>query len=86
MGRTRGILSVLLCGPLLFAAQRVAQQPEFDVLIRGGTVVDGTGAARFRADIGIKGDRIARVSRTPIEATRGRRVRPGTTDAGPTCG
>jgi len=31
----------------------------FDLLIRKGTVIDGTGAARFDGDIGIRGDRIA---------------------------
>jgi N-acyl-D-amino-acid deacylase len=32
-----------------------------DWILRGGTVVDGTGAARFRADVAISGDRIAAV-------------------------
>jgi N-acyl-D-amino-acid deacylase len=31
---------------------------EVDMVIRNGTVVDGTGAARFRADVAIAGDRI----------------------------
>jgi N-acyl-D-amino-acid deacylase len=34
-------------------------QPAYDVVIRGGTVYDGTGAAGRRADVGIRGDRIA---------------------------
>ena len=33
----------------------------FDLLIRGGTVIDGTKAPRFDADVGIKDDRIAAV-------------------------
>ena len=30
---------------------------EFDVIIRGGTVVDGTRLPRYRADVGIKDER-----------------------------
>jgi N-acyl-D-aspartate/D-glutamate deacylase len=39
------------------------QAPEFDVLIRNGQVLDGTGAAAVSADIGIRSDRIAAVGR-----------------------
>ena len=35
---------------------------EYDVLIRGATLYDGTGAAPRRADVALRGDRIARVS------------------------
>ena len=36
-------------------------QQQFDVIIRGGTVYDGTGRAPRKADVGIKGDRITAV-------------------------
>ena len=34
---------------------------EYDVLLMGGVVVDGTGSKPFIADIGVKGDRIVAV-------------------------
>ncbi|MDA0276947.1 MAG: D-aminoacylase, partial [Proteobacteria bacterium] len=33
----------------------------YDLIIRDGTVVDGTRAARFRADLGVRGERIAAI-------------------------
>jgi len=41
-----------------------------DLVIRGGTIVDGTGRARFEGDVAIDGDRIAALGRV---AARGRR-------------
>lgn len=38
-----------------------AQEPAFDILLRGGRVLDGTGNPWFRADVGIRDGRIARV-------------------------
>src|SRR3990172_3705475 len=62
---------------------------DFDLLIRGGSVVDGSGAPAFRADVGVRGDRIAAVGVLPdagaaavIEATD-RVVCPGFIDAHP---
>lgn len=48
--------ALLLC--LLLAGQ-VAAQPQFDIVIRGGTVIDGTGGAPYRADVGIVRGHIA---------------------------
>ena len=36
---------------------------EFDTLIKGGTVIDGTRVPRYRADIGIKNGKIAKIGR-----------------------
>jgi dihydroorotase/N-acyl-D-amino-acid deacylase len=63
-------LVVSALGPV----QAHAQAPRYDLLITGGTVVDGTGAARYPGDVAITGDRIVLVSRTAIPRTSARRV------------
>lgn len=56
-----------------------------DVVIRGGSVVDGTGAPARRADVGVQGDRIVQIgdvtadAPTVIDAT-GKAVTPGFID------
>jgi N-acyl-D-amino-acid deacylase len=51
----------------LAPALRVEAQPRFDLVIRGGTLLDGTGAPGFRADLGINADAIAAVGTIPAE-------------------
>src|SRR3712207_6986258 len=58
---------------------------EADLVIRGGTVIDGTGRDAFEADVAVKDGRIAAVGEVPgrgreeIDA-RGRVVTPGFVD------
>lgn len=57
----------------------------YDLIIRNGTVVDGSGAPRYRADVGIKDGRIAQVGRINDRATEtidaeGHVVAPGFVD------
>jgi N-acyl-D-amino-acid deacylase len=44
-----------------FAASLAFAQADFDVVIRGGTVYDGSGGKPVKADVGIKGDKVVRV-------------------------
>ncbi|CAN5871536.1 D-aminoacylase [soil metagenome] len=77
----RGIwVTLLLAG---MTAPAGSQPQSFDVIIRGGTVYDGTGSAGRRTDVGIRGDRIAAVgdlaaaqAATVVDAT-GLAVSPG---------
>ena len=46
---------------MMLAACAPAQEQQFDVLISGGEVLDGTGAAAMLADVGIRGGRVAAI-------------------------
>jgi N-acyl-D-amino-acid deacylase len=48
--------------PLGFGLSRARQNRDFDVIVRGGSVVDGSGAPAVRRDVGIRGELVAAVS------------------------
>lgn len=71
----------------LLATASPALAQDYDVLIRGGTVYDGSGAPGRSADVAIQGDRIVAVGTIPAAATaktlvdaRGKIVAPGFID------
>ena len=47
---------------------------DFDVVIRGGTVFDGTGAPGVRADVGIRAGVVAAISPAPLPVSPGTQV------------
>jgi N-acyl-D-amino-acid deacylase len=59
--------------------------PDFDLIIRGGTIADGTGADLFKADVGITQGRITALGQITAKAAqeidaRGQLVTPGFVD------
>jgi N-acyl-D-aspartate/D-glutamate deacylase len=60
MSVTRLAITALVLG-VCVAALRAQPAATFDVIVRGGTVFDGTGAPGYRADVALKGERIAAV-------------------------
>ena len=70
-------LATLLLAALTACVSTPAPQatPErFDIVLTGGTVIDGTGSAGYRADLAIRGGVIAEISRSPIAPDRALRV------------
>ena len=71
---------------LALSALAPAQEPPYDLLLRGGRVIDGTGAPWFTADVAVRAGRIAaigaladRESKRTIDA-RGLYIAPGFID------
>ncbi len=75
--------ALLALGSSLGLVGAAAAEDAFDVVIRGGTVYDGTGGAPRPADVGIRGDLVAAIgdlamakAKTAVDA-RGLAVAPG---------
>src|SRR5215211_5585882 len=60
------------------AAQRRARpatnNAEYDLVIRNGRVVDGTGRRAFKADVAVRGDRVVRLGTVPADARAKRTI------------
>jgi N-acyl-D-aspartate/D-glutamate deacylase len=75
------LVAVVCASPLL-----AAETPPFDLVIRNGKIVDGTGNPWFFGDVGIRGDRIVAIGKVPVDKAqrvidaRGLIVAPGFID------
>ncbi len=64
-------MKLLPCCLVLTVLAPAIQARDFDLILRNGTVVDGTGATRRLADVGLIGDTIAAVGN--LTGSRGRK-------------
>lgn len=83
----RSVLSAVFVAALvLIGVTPGAQAPAYDLLIKNGRIVDGTGSPWYRGDLAVRGDTIVRIApRIDAPATRvvdagGRVVAPGFID------
>src|SRR3546814_3173952 len=63
-------LAILMIGffvKLIIWPKKLGRADMYDLVIRGGTVVDGSGGAPFVADVAIDGDRIVAVGENRSE-------------------
>lgn len=66
----RCCLALILANLSFAGSPAAAAEPIYDLVIRGGSIVDGSGNPWFRGDVGVRGDRIAAIGRIPAGAGR----------------
>ncbi len=66
----RWLFIAIVAGLLAFAPVHAADPAPYDLLIRNGRIVDGTGNPWFVGDVAIRGDKIVAVGRVPTAPAR----------------
>ena len=85
--RRSAVLAILFVAGACAPAGDAPDSATYDVIVRGGTILDGTGAAGFEGDVAIDGDRIVAVgdlsaaTATEVVMAAGLYVTPGFIDA-----
>ena len=54
-------MKYIFFGLLIWLTSTVAYGQTYDVIIKGGTVYDGSGGAPIKADVAIKGDTVVKI-------------------------
>ena len=57
-----------LAGLLILTVTGISNAADYDVIIRSGTIYDGTGAPAYIADIAINGDRVSAIGQFPTKS------------------
>src|SRR5262245_41153787 len=71
--RLAGLLAAAACAGASNSPS-AARQGTSDLVITNGTIIDGTGDARYRGDVAIIGDRVVRIERGSIPRGSARRT------------
>jgi N-acyl-D-amino-acid deacylase len=66
--RKVALLAILVLSAGFAGSRSAAQGAPYDLILRGGRIVDGTGSPWYRADIALKGDTIVRIAPSIADA------------------
>ena len=70
MNFTKNFVFVIILALFAISNSARSDEPEYDLVIRHGRVVDGSGNPWFSGDVAVRGDRIVAVGRVPAGAAK----------------